>query len=1220
MPNNNGTKEVFQFNQLPEVKVTPTLSSAKNSYSSYGWHSATYTLQGTKEEPITTVEVISSHKKGAPPRIIITTTNPGVLQGLPSNQSASLVAGVEQYLNRYLHRNWGYESLGELSAVETAKREAVINGLKDLQKLKNYERELSSIIPPENSNKTNWLGQMGSSLKYFFKKQAAQILLKLKVLAIIREIRKENHLIITGTPEGGLSNEGALGNLTYDALRFAQKFEFNEKITQNDQLDFSTIPAGKKVVWDSSIHTHSTPAELTEVMQVIHYNCSHKKIEKLSTTKDHLTRANRFERLNAVANEKMEGFRSFADHLAASKKEEQPEEYSFAKILVQKSDNKQHYVKLENQTFIIKQIDFPEENKLFQIMTSNVDNENQVYYFKSDNLNIDNVDIDNAKVTELFEDDKIDVSQKSNYISLTSNPKSLLGTNPAEMSLKEFLHQKSLEMKGFRVQNPELKYSLSQSDNPSQNKQTSLEDMLKLLDLSKAHIYWFDRVKIRLKVLWDNKANFIEPFRRIRSWVTSRVDKWAEEYAEGHIKDSGIRELIKEKDLNPEQIAKINHAIEQFDFSNLIENFIEAKKDPTYAEDPGTIKQRIATTLTNSINSITDLNIKLDSKNSTVEKIYQKYQELTSQLEDIENSRTNIKKILTNKGLMNDGQTLDQFINNHLKDNNLVYALPDHKTRKTEWHNPINRVADFVEEFAGGFYDISEKNPIFGTLAAAAYGFGGLAILSPALLKTFLVKANLTGLEKGIAPTEKFSSYLAKGGHSQAIAAGFGYWKLIMAAGKFDELVTFLIEQLSDDPVQIALVLAMAYGIGYGLCSTTYLPFKAELGSFPHYGRFIAGIKGGAAIADMARHPGKDFLSSAVIWVLKIVTRVAKFILLDPIIECSIYGWSVKNFANAWKKSGLRLVKDVRKAASGLIDILTVSLPRILLMIPGFFFGTVPHGIVNVISKVFSIIGNPALIAEPLKNYSTRSLNTLAISNFRKSPFWDKGGLAIIPAMLIDGTFLLLRTAITVLQVATRGIAGVLSLGFYATDLVMNPGKYGVKIYDQVTGNGLNSEQGKNIKNFITQYVGFGWFFRGLAKFTVELYHFINLNMFSVIKDGFMAVFDVGHNFNHEFIKPKKHQENSNVADLSANLEKAKEPAGEAKTKPNKSEIEQISANDEIIKGKSENQEEKQKSQASVTTKLSNNPCAFTRDVSAAILGSNSEVRQEFISKVTPKL
>ncbi|ARB90911.1 hypothetical protein [Legionella longbeachae] len=347
--------------------------------------------------------------------------------------------------------------------------------------------------------------------------------------------------------------------------------------------------------------------------------------------------------------------------------------------------------------------------------------------------------------------------------------------------------------------------------------------------------------------------------------------------------------------------------------------------------------------------------------------------------------RNSLILALENKGLLTTGQTLEEFIKEQISKSPYIIARPKHPPSPHPYDNPMHRILGVIRHAAGFFIDISEQKPLIGTLAMAAYAYGGGAVLAPELLKSILTKLHLHGLIAGIEPTQKLAQWLSHGTIPEAISASAIYWQTTVAGGNLDKFFIEAISVLKEDPGEIAIIAALALGLGYGL--TKLIPsLGEEMGDFPYTNYAALGGKGGAALYDTIMHPGDDWFLGTCKWLCKGFLTLGK-LCISPFFEGYYYGFS-NGFLKGWKKSGI-LLKSLSKqilAASidfslALLTIPLVELSALLIHVPF-------RGISILFIKTLAILGNISAPGELLIAFSTREPSENLIANFRFSPLY----------------------------------------------------------------------------------------------------------------------------------------------------------------------------------------------------------------------------------------
>lgn len=418
-----------------------------------------------------------------------------------------------------------------------------------------------------------------------------------------------------------------------------------------------------------------------------------------------------------------------------------------------------------------------------------------------------------------------------------------------------------------------------------------------------------------------------------------------------------------------------------------------------------------------------------------------------------------LEEVLQGQGLLANGETLEQFIKRQLHNNQYVIVRPEHLPSPPAYTNPFHRVVSVLRHFSALFIDISEQNPIIGSLAIAAYMYGAGAVAAPEMLKSILVKLHLNGLIHGIEPTQALGRWMSHGTVSEAISAAVTYWQGVIVGGDLDQFFIKAISVLRDEPAQVAIIISLALGLGYGLCKA-FPSINKEMGTCPWPNRFALGIKGGGAAWDTVMHPGDDWLLGTIKWLLHGGMILLKTF-ISPFIEWHYYGFQ-KGFGSGLKKSVVLSLQTGKEILAGTVD-LTMSLLTVPFMELSAMFIHVPfRGITSLFSKTFGALGNIQAIGEMMNHFALRKTGWDYLSDFRLSPLYGfsnpiqtysfkpvPNALAtlffiivspllqliknVIILPILDLSSLILRLTINVLDLASRMVAFVIGNSlFYA--------------------------------------------------------------------------------------------------------------------------------------------------------------------------------------------
>ncbi|QLZ69564.1 hypothetical protein FOLKNPGA_02358 [Legionella sp. PC1000] len=347
--------------------------------------------------------------------------------------------------------------------------------------------------------------------------------------------------------------------------------------------------------------------------------------------------------------------------------------------------------------------------------------------------------------------------------------------------------------------------------------------------------------------------------------------------------------------------------------------------------------------------------------------------------------RNSLILALENKGLLGNGQTLEEFIKEQISNSPYVIARPNHPPSPPAYDNPLHRILGVIRHIASFFIEVSEQNPLIGTLAMAAYAYGGGAVLAPEFLKSILTKLQLHGLIAGIEPTQKLAHWMSHGTISEAISASMTYWQCVQAGGNLDKFFVEAFNVLKEDPAEIAIIASLALGLGYGL--TKVIPSLGhEMGDFPYTNYAALGGKGGAAIYDTIMHPGDDWFLGTCKWLCKSFVTLGKMC-IAPFFEGYYYGFN-DGFIRGWQKSRV-LAKNISKQIfAACADFILALLTMPMIEVSALFVHVPFRGVTNLLTKTLALLGHVSDIGELLLFFSTRPPSDNLIANFRLSPLY----------------------------------------------------------------------------------------------------------------------------------------------------------------------------------------------------------------------------------------
>lgn len=347
--------------------------------------------------------------------------------------------------------------------------------------------------------------------------------------------------------------------------------------------------------------------------------------------------------------------------------------------------------------------------------------------------------------------------------------------------------------------------------------------------------------------------------------------------------------------------------------------------------------------------------------------------------------KSTLHDILENNGLLANGQTLEEFIKEQINKNPYIIARANHPPSPRAYENPLHRLLDTLRHFGGFFIDTSERNPMIGTLAMAAYAYGAGAIIAPEALTSILTKLHLSGLISGIKPTQQLAHWMSHGTISEAISASVTLWQGMVAGGNLDAFLMSAITLFKDDPGEIAIILALTLGLGCAI--TNAVPsLQKEIGEFPYVQYLAFGAKGDAAAYDTFTRPGDDWLLGTCKWLCKNTVSLGK-LLIAPFVEGYFYG-AHDGFINAWKKSWVLLKRIGKQILAASADFILALITVPLLELSALFIHVPFRGITNVLQKTLASLGNISIIGQLFIDIARRPSTSNFLSEFRCSPLY----------------------------------------------------------------------------------------------------------------------------------------------------------------------------------------------------------------------------------------
>ncbi|MDR3443062.1 MAG: hypothetical protein P4L65_08600 [Legionella sp.] len=340
---------------------------------------------------------------------------------------------------------------------------------------------------------------------------------------------------------------------------------------------------------------------------------------------------------------------------------------------------------------------------------------------------------------------------------------------------------------------------------------------------------------------------------------------------------------------------------------------------------------------------------------------------------------------LEDHGFLANGQTLEEFIKEQIKNSPYVIAQAEHPQSPPAYDNPFHRLLNVVRHIAAFFIDTSERDPIIGTLSIAAYAYGGGAVLAPDALANLLNKLHLSGLIAGIEPTQRLAHLMNHGAFSEAVSASVFYWQCTVVGGNLDKFFVEAIALLKDDPAEIAIIAALALSLGYGL-TKVIPPLEHEMGTFPYMNYAALGGKGGAALYDTIMHPGDDWFLGTCKWLCKGIVLLGK-VFIAPCMEGYYYGFH-QGFLSGWKKNSPLISKTSKQFIAASADFILALITIPLLELSALFIHVPFRGLTNLFTKSLASIGSLSSIGKVLLSFTQRPPVPNLLARFRVSPLY----------------------------------------------------------------------------------------------------------------------------------------------------------------------------------------------------------------------------------------
>lgn len=1001
----------------------------------YGYHCAEYILPGGDK-----LRLIANHNQSKSVQIILETHYPDKLNGLPGTNACSLVANVIQLVNDYYIKSLMYEVKGELTKAQLKKRRIIENAIASLQCLLGRERALPKtdikgqellrkdlIAILERARDDNRYvsdsatvseGKLNEILYYAAHEYAAEFSFNQNI-----EISRRDQLDMSG-----LFNADEIENSILRDIfgRFLQDIElsprsiarindyfssttewpkFNKEaiahlfsksggFVTHPQMDATELSfmlveikeryaemkgvhrvvqlpeSESKIIWDSQYHIGDDQQELDKALFMIchNYNISCPKQMPLYEGHRLLRFIKYFDNLWKNAQKAADYFA--LPHKPASRTQQRVTEDG---LMVRRTDPSYELLGTKQEMYpTLHALAQALLGKHFQQQASPIlihDIEPQPRY------------VENPVAPHTIEEGRnvLDIASIGEYTLVKEN-------GPAYQEPRHFL----------LIKVDEGKYICQRYQNTNDDRVVPIpngDDLYEMANLARKNIYWPERFKIKAQAFFTSIIPaFKRSFRSLKRFVVETIpDMYMHQVHDGHIKDDGLRAYFKARNiqLSDQQVNDFNLFLENlsvYPVCKHLEENPEVEGDPLFQY----LSFHVALYLENhcSIDSrdIEDLFTTMDG--GLAGYTAKKRRELHQEMEGLEKARANvvnIEKFLRGIHRLPNGMNLSEFIHQELERDPFLLAQPEHEPDTFEFTNPINRSFRVLRKFTHFFQHYSEKNPLIGTLAIAAYVYGGMAVVAPNTLSAILAKLHLHGLIKAIKPTQDFAKLMGKGMVSEAISAGFTYWQGVIVGGDIDKFFRLAVDLVKDDPVELAVVTALAVGLGYTMCKAIP-PLAEEIGTVPWPSYATLGAKGGAAMYDMVHNPGEDFITGTLKWVLGIIAFMGQAV-SAPFVEWGKYGFR-EGFLPGLKKSVFATGRHLKQASAALGTLLLSIASLLVNEIPAWCLHIPFRGVTKLITKTLATLGDWKGVGDQLIGIATRKASWNYFEGFRLSPMY----------------------------------------------------------------------------------------------------------------------------------------------------------------------------------------------------------------------------------------
>lgn len=981
-------KQAIDLTVVPNSAITSTIigkpMSEQRGAVIEGFRQYTYQLPHGDS-----LSFIANQHQSQSLQIIFSTHNADLIQQLPSSKANSLVLSTINQLKAYSYRSKQYGS--NKIPEQLAKESIALNTIKKLSTLLGRERSLKAadikgqeqlrvdvikLIEEARKKNRHVCDSLLVSEGYFnqiFYTTAYEHVEEFQFNQAI-EISKHDQLNFTNNASNSLSIENPIivqllidFDLTTTDIRRINDYFSNEKpLTQYNEsaiknlinsieslknnsselikelkLNYKKIKQShhikalgsseKMIVWDSEYHVDNSSEEINKLMLSI---CDAYQIDKPSSLKE--IQANRFSHLSHFFKNLWQQAQEYVDYLANKHKPTQT------------------LIDVENDDFTFSTVD-------------------SFYQFKGrDQSQFDSFE---SLIDSLYHADFHD--QAKHYeIQNPSQARELRhkddDTQIITVTAKNFFF---IKHEGKYTKHRYFKEHDNYSILPTGN------DLIKIANINNSPVNVINRITLNFRAFVSRFFHFFRNeatrfYRFIRKELPQQLLSY---YYDGHIDNPALRQSLGV--IDRETANQINLAISQIDFNPWLEQGDDEQiNTEQFVTQMQLSLQQIITHHIAKNTHISQDELKLAS-GPLVLQLADKREALLKQKE----LALTIKKILRNKQLLPNGLTIEQFINQHMDDNNTIAAIAEHPANNFEYNNPFHHIYRFVWHIGKFFVNYSERNPIIGTLATAAYLYGAAAILCPTLLNAMLVKLHLYLLAKGIPFTQALAQLMSHGTTSEAITAAMTYWQGAIALSQADRILETVISSVKDNPAELAAISTFVIGLGYVMCQA-FPVFGNEMGPYPYINYATLGAKGSATLYDMAIHPGHDIILGSIKWFISQLAFIA-YCLLGPLLEWSQFGF-YNGFVLSWKKNLATAFIKLKQLIAATAH-LFVSIGLFIVSACVSLLVHVPFkGITKLITITCSSLLNLKSIGQSLINCATTEDSWNYFKSFRLSPLY----------------------------------------------------------------------------------------------------------------------------------------------------------------------------------------------------------------------------------------